>query len=111
TYNLLANRDSILSRSIAHEARQDGAAMKTIALVTMLFFPATFVSSFLGTNLVTLDTTPDGGKRFVFSELWWVYVVSAVPLTVLTLLSWCFWVKRRSRREKMKFETAGGAIV
>ncbi|KAL8731095.1 MAG: hypothetical protein Q9166_003623 [cf. Caloplaca sp. 2 TL-2023] len=44
TYNLLANRDSITSHSIAHEARQDGAAMKTIALVTMLFFPATFVA-------------------------------------------------------------------
>ncbi|KAL8932780.1 MAG: hypothetical protein Q9216_006678, partial [Gyalolechia sp. 2 TL-2023] len=85
TYNLLANRDSITSHSIAHDARQDGAAMKTIAMVTMLFFPATFVSSFLGTNLVSLDTGGDGRTRFVFSDLWWIYLVAAVPLTLVTL--------------------------
>ncbi|KAL9595938.1 MAG: hypothetical protein Q9179_004791 [Wetmoreana sp. 5 TL-2023] len=111
TYNLLANRDNIISHSIAHEARQDGAAMKTIALVTMLFFPATFVSSFLGTNLVTLDTSPDGKTRFVFSEFWWIYLVSAVPLTLVTLGGWGYWVRRRSRRERRKFRTSGGDKV
>ncbi|KAL8778170.1 MAG: hypothetical protein Q9213_007531 [Squamulea squamosa] len=108
TYNLLANRDSITSHRIAHEARQDGAAMKTIALVTMLFFPATFVSSFLGTNLVTLDVGADGRTRFVFSHLWWIYLVSAIPLTIMTLLAWLYFVKRRSRKERAKWQSAGG---
>ncbi|KAL8691787.1 MAG: hypothetical protein Q9218_003063 [Villophora microphyllina] len=111
TYNLLANRDSIISHSIAHETRQDGAAMKTIAFVTMLFFPATFVSSFLGTNLVALDTGPDGRTRFVFSDLWWIYLVSAVPLTMLTLVSWWYWITRRSRRAKKKDRNAGETEV
>ncbi|KAL8772244.1 MAG: hypothetical protein Q9209_002456 [Squamulea sp. 1 TL-2023] len=108
TYNLLANRDSITSHSIAHEARQDGAAMKTIALVTMLFFPATFVSSFLGTNLVTLEVGGDGRTRFVFSHLWWIYLVSAVPLTITTLLAWLYFVKIQSRKERAKWQRAGG---
>ncbi|KAL8692420.1 MAG: hypothetical protein Q9224_003962 [Gallowayella concinna] len=107
TYNLLANRDSITSHSIAHEARQDGAAMKTIALVTMLFFPATFVSSFLGTNLVTLDIGDDGKTRFVFSHLWWIYLVSAVPLTMTTLLAWLYFMKRRARKERFRFGRGG----
>lgn len=85
--------------------------MKTIALVTMLFFPATFVSSFLGTNLVTLDVGADGRTRFVFSHLWWIYLVSAVPLTITTLLAWLYFVKRRSRKERAKWQRAGEAKV
>ncbi|KAL9025640.1 MAG: hypothetical protein Q9196_005566, partial [Gyalolechia fulgens] len=111
TYNLLANRDSITSHSIAHDARQDGAAMKTIAMVTMLFFPATFVSSFLGTNLVTLEPGGDDGRtRFVFSDLWWIYLVSAIPLTFVTLSVYIFWSRRRSRREKARFPRAGDTM-
>lgn len=85
--------------------------MKTIAVVTMLFFPATFVSSFLGTNLVTLDTGRDGRTRFVFSDLWWIYLVSAIPLTFLTLLIYVFWVRRRSRRERERFPRAGDVMA
>ncbi|KAI4235236.1 MAG: hypothetical protein LQ349_003311 [Xanthoria aureola] len=109
TYNLLANRDSITAQKIAQEARQDGAAMKTIALVTMLFFPATFVSSFLGTNLVALEAGADGRTRFVVSHLWWIYLVSAVPLTITTLLAWLYFVKRRSRKERAKWQRIGEA--
>lgn len=76
--------------------------MKTIALVTMLFPPATFVSSFLGTNLVALEVGADGRTRFVVSHLWWIYLVSAVPLTMATLLAWLYFVKRRSRKERAK---------
>ncbi|KAL8992147.1 MAG: hypothetical protein Q9169_007330 [Polycauliona sp. 2 TL-2023] len=111
TYNLLANRDSITAHSIAHEARQDGAAMKTLALVTMLFFPATFVSSFLGTNLVTLDSGAGGRPHLVFSNLWWIYLVSAVPLTITTLLAWLYFVRRRARIERAKWQRAGEAKV
>ncbi|KAL8949444.1 MAG: hypothetical protein Q9222_004450 [Ikaeria aurantiellina] len=107
TYNLLANRDSITSHSIAQEARQDAAAMKTIAVVTMLFFPATFVSSFLGTKLVALTTRPDGKTRFVFSDRWWIYPAVAIPLTLLTLLTYIYWIHRRSLRAKLKFPKPG----
>ena len=85
--------------------------MKTIALVTMLFFPATFVSSFLGTNLVTFDVGADGRTQFVFSHLWWIYLVTAVPLTITTLLGWLYFVKRRSRKERAKCQRAGESRV
>ena len=90
------------STSIAHGARQDSSSMKTIAVLTMFFLPAKFVSSLLVTNLVALDTNGSGRAKFVVSELWWIYLVSAVPLTLLTLLVWWFWrqwqVKARHRR-------------
>ncbi|KAL9608083.1 MAG: hypothetical protein Q9167_007057 [Letrouitia subvulpina] len=111
TYNLLANRDSITSHRIAHSARQDGAAMRTIAAVTMLFFPATFVSSFLGTNLVTLNTDSRGRATMVFSDLWWIYLVSAIPLTLVTLVTWVCWERRRGSREKKREERRMGDVL
>lgn len=85
--------------------------MKTIALVTMLFFPATFVSSFLGTNLVSLDVGADSRTRLVFSDLWWIYLVCAIPLTLTTLLAWLYFVKRRARKERARFRRAGDGKV
>ncbi len=85
--------------------------MKTIAVVTMLFFPATFVSSFLGTNLVTLDTGADGKTRLAFSDLWWVYLVSAVPLTMLTLGGWMWFVRSRRRRDRRRGKSRGDVMV
>ncbi|KAL2037279.1 hypothetical protein N7G274_009968 [Stereocaulon virgatum] len=110
TYNLMANRDSLASQTIAtestniaHEARQDSSSMKTIAVLTMFFLPATFVSSLLGTNLVALNTNGTGRAKFVVSELWWIYLVSAVPLTLFTLFVWWFWLKRRAKARQRRY--------
>ena len=105
----MANRDSVTSQTIATEsasiaqgARQDSYAMKTIAVLTMFFLPATFISSLLGTNLFVLDTSGDGKAQLIVSELWWIYLVSAVPLTLFTLLVWWLYLqwllKARKRR-------------
>ena len=105
----MANRDSVTSQiiatesaSIAQGARQDSYAMKTIAVLTMFFLPATFISSLLGTNLFVLDTSGNGKAKLIVSELWWIYLVSAVPLTLFTLLVWWLYLqwllKARKRR-------------
>lgn len=107
TYNLLTNRANLTSQriasestSIAHEARQDSAAMRTIAVLTMFFLPATFVSSLFGTNFFTLDTSAPGKPALMVSELWWVYLIAALPLTLLTLLVWMVYLRRRAARER-----------
>jgi uncharacterized membrane protein YwaF len=106
----MANRDSLTSQTIAtestiiaHEARQDSSSMKTIAVLTMFFLPATFVSSLLGTNLVALNTNGNGRAKFVVSELWWIYLVSAVPLTLFTLFVWWFWLNRRAKARRRRY--------
>ncbi|KAG9591648.1 hypothetical protein KCU77_g9642, partial [Aureobasidium melanogenum] len=44
TSNLMAQLDAKTNVDIAMATKDDGAAMKTIAIVTMLFLPATFTS-------------------------------------------------------------------
>jgi len=47
-----SNEDGAVMRRIAIEAKKDSSAMKTIAILGMLFLPATFVAG----NLSTLST-------------------------------------------------------
>lgn len=49
--------------------------MKTIAALTMLFLPGTFLSSVFSMSML------DGAK-------WWLYVALALPLTLLIVGSW-----------------------
>ena len=116
-YNLLANHNFLSSHriaeesaSIAHEARRDTVAMRTIAVLGMLFVPPAFVSGLLGTNLFILETgggggggggTGGSGTRIVISEFWWMYLVLAVPLTGATLGIWLL-VMRRSKKKRRR---------
>lgn len=106
-YNLLANHNSVSSHriavesaSIAHEARRDTVAMRTIAVLGMLFVPPAFVSGLLGTNLLMLETG-GSGTRIVVSEFWWMYFVLAVPLTGATLGVWLLVMRRSKRRRRL----------
>lgn len=110
-YNLLANHNFLFSHriaeesaSIAHEARKDTVAMRTIAVLGMLFVPPAFVSGLLGTNLLMLETgggTGVSGTRIVVSELWWMYFVLAVPLTGATLGIWLLVMRRSKNRRRL----------
>lgn len=110
-YNLITGHDSTVnlqiatqSARIARDARKDSMSMKIIAAVTLIYLPATFVCSLFGTNLVVLDTSPDGSEpSFVVSKLWWLYLAFAAPLTMLTIFG--FWLWRRFRETpKQKLE-------
>ena len=72
--------------------------MMTIAVLTIIFLPATFVSSVLGSNLFALEDDGAGKHSFVVSGLWWIYLVIAIPLTLITLGVWGICLKRRSKR-------------
>jgi Mg2+ and Co2+ transporter CorA len=92
-FNLVTQQDATTSTTIAREAKADGTAMKTIAALTTLFLPGTFLSSVFSMSML------DGAK-------WWLYVVLALPLTLLVVGSWWAWHKKgwelilRSRRGK-----------
>jgi hypothetical protein len=90
--------------------------MKAIAVVTMTFLPATFVSvsaSFTASKLSSQTDTvmllqsifsmsffhfepPSDatGASFVLSDKFWMYWVVAAPLSVATLTAWFLWEAR-----------------
>ena len=91
--------------------RKDSTAMKTIATLTMLFLPATFVSGLFGTNFFALFPDPVNGSTFVVSDHWWILITCSVPLTLLVLTIWRFWPFFRKAQHVLKTRRRKGGFV
>ncbi|KAL2787492.1 hypothetical protein BJX66DRAFT_327793 [Aspergillus keveii] len=69
----------------------DSAWMKTIAFVSMVYLPGTFVSGLFGTNFFDFDSPTPG--LWAHSNFW-LYWAVAVPLTMVTMGVWAAWHRR-----------------
>ncbi|KAF2998830.1 hypothetical protein E8E13_002480 [Curvularia kusanoi] len=94
-YNRIAQRDSKVMLEISAATKSDSKAMKTVALVTMVFLPATFTSAVFSMSF--FNFSPETGNWTVSREFW-VYWVVAIPLTGLTLLFWLFFLQEPGAR-------------
>lgn len=113
-FNVVVQADSKATMKIAAEtmsisraAKRDSASMKTIAVVTLAFLPATFVS--VSSSISTLQTTlqansslktvfsmsffelsvdEQGATQWNMADQFWIYWAIAAPLTFMTLAIW-----------------------
>lgn len=73
---------------------QDGASMKTIAVITMAFLPATFVATLFAMPMLSGN---DNEGRIVSGQFW-IYWSVEIPLTITVFLVWLGWWYWRSIR-------------
>ena len=73
------------NRRIAEAAQRDSSAMKTIAIMTMAFLPATFLAAVFA--IPSLDWDSDDGGDVVKGNHW-VYWAFALPFTSLVFIVW-----------------------
>ncbi|KAI4748412.1 hypothetical protein E4T50_01290 [Aureobasidium sp. EXF-12298] len=97
TSNLMTQLDAKTNVDIAMATKDDGAAMKTIAIVTMLFLPATFVSALLGMNFFNFNPDEHGG-HMTYSHDLWIYFVVSVVLTLGLFALWWVWQSLRHKK-------------
>jgi hypothetical protein len=90
----LANQVSGMSNIIS---QRDTSAMKTVAIVTMVFLPGTFVASFFA--MPTLNWDAATYNRIV-SPRFWIYWIVTVPLTLLVFVIWWARQKFKERNER-----------
>ncbi|KAH8632681.1 hypothetical protein IG631_11315 [Alternaria alternata] len=95
-YNLIAqrdNKDSLamaelqtelarIQTTIANTTKEDSYAMRTIAIMSVLFLPGTFVSSFFSMDMLDWQA-PKGAS--VVSYRFWIYWAVTAPLTVVVV--------------------------
>ncbi|KAL4751783.1 hypothetical protein BDW72DRAFT_202841 [Aspergillus terricola var. indicus] len=91
-YNLLSQRDNMIGVSVAMESKKiseaskrDGSALKSLTVLTAIFFPATYIATLF--SLPTFDHTP-----------LWTYWVVVIPLTLVIFGSWSGWTVYRQRQ-------------
>ncbi|MCJ1404063.1 hypothetical protein MMC11_007288 [Xylographa trunciseda] len=102
-YNLVAREDSKAntdiaraSRSIALASQRDSASMKTIAVLTMAFLPATWVAALFAMPLFNWRAAPGDP---VLQGYFWIYWAVICPLTTAVLFLWWQWKEWRNRKD------------
>ena len=94
-YNFMSQKDNLTNISLASDSRliaaaskRDSSAMKTIAVVTMLFLPGTYISALFAIPLFDWEAAPG---VTALNYRFWYYWATTLPLTALVLFAWIFW--------------------
>lgn len=105
-----AERMEALSSSMERQSssmEKEAIVVRIITLVTLVYLPATFVSTFFSTDVIKYQNQEDGtDPNGTFSDtamMRWLQV--ALPLTFFTLLfAWCAknWAEKQRLREKFR---------
>lgn len=91
-FNTVAQHDSGVTVRIGKAAQKDSAAMKTIALLTLIFLPGTFIATVFGMGFFNFSQG-DGAQmpEWSVSKDIWVYWAITIPVTGVTVLCWLLW--------------------
>ncbi|KAJ5886291.1 uncharacterized protein N7473_008965 [Penicillium subrubescens] len=84
---------------LGKENFDENATVKVVTLVTLIYLPASLVSSVLGMNLFKFG---DGTtENFTISRQFWIFVVATAILAIITVGCWFIWThKERLKRGK-----------
>ncbi|KAI3320423.1 hypothetical protein HD806DRAFT_506326 [Xylariaceae sp. AK1471] len=80
----LSNQLAISSMELAEAAKRDSSAMKTIAVMTMVFLPATFFAALFAVPSLRWD------QDSIITEKFWIYWAFTLPATLLVFGIWYF---------------------
>lgn len=83
---------AIQTREVARQTQRDSASMITIATMTLLFLPGTFISSIMSTTFFGY-----GGDGPQVSDKSWILLPAILALTVVVFGVWLEWLRRRRR--------------
>jgi hypothetical protein len=97
-FHFNTQEDALNSIELAADMKRDSTSMTSIALLTMMFLPGTFIASVLSAGI--FESTPNMAS-FEVTGLWWLWVVTTVPVTLITIVCW-YWWKQRKERENAK---------
>jgi FtsH-binding integral membrane protein len=86
---LLTHEDAIAnikladaSKQLAQSMKKDSSAMKTVAIMTMAFLPATFFAALFAVLSLQWD------KPGVVQDKFWIYWAFTLPSTAFVFIAW-----------------------
>ncbi|KAJ4347608.1 hypothetical protein N0V95_005254 [Ascochyta clinopodiicola] len=103
--NTITQSDAEYTAAIAVDGRRDSSAMKTIAILGIVFLPGTFMATLFSSDMFDWgadDSDVVDAHSLTVSRKMWIYWVITVPLTVLTLLLWMLWTRRETSRSSQR---------
>ena len=92
--------DNVRNAHLAAQSGLDAVAMKTLAVVTTIFLPATFLATLFSMSMFNWQANAVGNESVV-SGNFWIYWAVALPLTVVVIaICSIFW--KMSRRTYLR---------
>ncbi|KAF2475081.1 uncharacterized protein BDR25DRAFT_160310, partial [Lindgomyces ingoldianus] len=82
---------------VARAAKQDSSAMRTISILTLTFLPMTAVAAVFSGTVFNFENWGVPGQR-VASEGWWVFLVTCILATVVTVGAWYAWLYKSEKK-------------
>lgn len=104
-YSFIAQYDARISAKIAVSAGRDSTAMKTLAFITAVFLPGSYVASLFSISMFDWQASNSSSSNGLsVSSYIWVYWVVTIPLTLLVMIVWRKWWQREDRAYKKELD-------
>ncbi|KAF3022626.1 hypothetical protein E8E14_013883 [Neopestalotiopsis sp. 37M] len=108
-FSLISSEENRISRHVAEESakvaissKRDSMAMKTVAVLTMIFLPGTFVAAFLSMPL--FEWNADTGAYPSSTPFQWIYWAITLPLTIILMIGWRAWWAIEEKSWRLELE-------
>ena len=79
--------ENVAMRKLSEKSQTDGAAVKVITIITMIYLPTTAVTNFFSTQFVHSQSNGSSGHVGVSND-WWILIAVSLPLTLFTFAVW-----------------------
>lgn len=86
--------------------KRDSATMKTITVVTLVYLPATFVSTLLSMGIFDFGVGDGEPGRIRIAREGWIFLAISLPLTILTLGLAFLWKQSKERTWRLEEDAA-----
>ena len=98
-YSVSAQTDNRLSARIAVSSGRDSTAMKTLAFITALFLPGTYIATLFSMSMFEWQVSPaeslspssSSSSTDTLSNKFWIYWATTIPLTIAVIIGWRLW--------------------
>lgn len=95
----IALQDSNIMMGMNQVTTQETRTMRTITLIAMIYLPASFTATFMGTGFVHVESLA-GVMRVSVSKDIYFYLAITIPLMAVTFLVWGFWECKMRRKTR-----------
>ncbi|KAK3047705.1 hypothetical protein LTR09_010963 [Extremus antarcticus] len=98
-----ANNIADSSFALTQKSVNDSYIVKVVTVITVVYLPMQGVATFFGMNLTGLS---DESDKLRFAHNWWLFLATALPLTLVTLgVLWIAWRLEKKRKSKQQVST------